>query len=440
MKAKQAVLTIVAVVVAMTATSASALPGVDFFGYFRDGVGFNGKGGGQACFSLPGTDFKSRLGNECDSYLEIGFGSTLWKDDSGVEFFYQFMPAYDRTGNTTRDNVGSTGLATPGGRVFVQQNWGGVKLPQLGGATIWAGQRYYQRHNIDNLDWFWWNPLQGNGAFGIENVNVGIGKFAFALGRLGPLSDDSLAVTGYPSGNESTYVVPDFRLALDIIPEGSLEVGVDLAFAGKGLGPNAAAVSPWFTVIYHQGGLAGGDNTLAFQYGSAAFSTMSSGVSVYRAPTATDPVGCPACGTTDAKQWRILDQFVYHPIPVFSGELALVYQNKDFDANTGASIFTFQVRPAIHLSDYFKIAADVAYQTVMEKNAPSGTKNPYLLKATLAPTLVAGQKDGLWARPEIRVFATYGAWSNLPAGSMANGVFGTADNGISLGAQMEAWW
>src|SRR5512136_184015 len=130
MKAKSAVLMIVGAVVALAAANASAL---DFTGYFRSGVGFDSKGGGQACFGLPGADFKSRLGNECDNYLEVGFGQTLWKDPSGVEFYYQFMPAFGLSTN----GANSTGWGYGTGNLYVQQNWGSVKLPQLGGATIW---------------------------------------------------------------------------------------------------------------------------------------------------------------------------------------------------------------------------------------------------------------------------------------------------------------
>lgn len=420
MKPKFAVLAIVGAAVAMTATSASAL---DFTGYFRSGAGWDTKGGGQACFKLPGADFKSRLGNECDNYLEIGFGQTIWKDSSGVEFYYQFMPAFGLATNAAPGTAWGYGS----GNLYVQQNWGSVKLPQLGGASIWAGWRYFQRRNIDNLDWFWWNPMQRQSAFGIENVNLGFGKLAFTMGRLEP--DPATGAT-------STFIVPDLRLAgLSLWENGSLELGVDLAFYGGGLG-NVPTTSPWFTVILSQAKLIGGDNFLTFQYGQGALYRMGSEGRV-DVPSAATPTN----GTSDSKQWRLLDQLVYHPIPEFSGELAVVYQNIDQDKNVGASFLTIQVRPAYHVNDYFKIAADIAYQTEMVKNAPSGVSNPYLIKATLAPTIVAGQKDGLWARPEIRAFVTYGAWGNLlPGDTVANGVFGTDKNGVSWGAQMEAWW
>ena len=56
--------------VASTATTASAL---DFHGYIRDTLAVNGAGGGQVCFQLPGSEFKARLGNECDHYWGLSF-------------------------------------------------------------------------------------------------------------------------------------------------------------------------------------------------------------------------------------------------------------------------------------------------------------------------------------------------------------------------------
>jgi len=430
MKEKLAVLAIAAVLVAATATSASAL---DFTGYFRSGVGFDSKGGGQACFSLPGTEYKSRLGNECDNYLELSFAQTIYKSDDGVEFRYEFMPAFGLSTNSTEtgwenDPAKITGWGYGTGNLYVQQNWGSVKLPQLGGASIWAGWRYFYRHSIHALDWFWWNPMQRQGAVGIENVNLGFGKLAFTLARM---------EVSPAAGAIATFGVPDLRISdIKLWENGSLEVGVDLAIYGGG--GNVPTTSPWFTVVLNQAKLAGGDNTLAFQYASGAIYKMRSEGGVDTPPTGVGP----KVGSSESKQWRILDEFVYHPIPEFSGALALVYQDEDADKDNGITLFTAQIRPAYHLNEYFKIAADIAYQTAALKHQPSGTKIPYLLKATLAPTIVAGQKGGYGARPEIRFFVTYGAWGNLYPLSkpVAGGVFGTANNGLSWGAQMEAWW
>jgi len=431
-----------AVAMAAVLTATTAYANVDLSGsYFRDGVGYNAsQGGAQAQFQLPNTDFKSRLGNENNTYMEINFHDTMFKDAaSGTQMDFVFMPAMGGcAGNEAGRCVSSTGntLGFASGALYIQQSYGLVKAPTLiGGADIWIGNRYYQRHNIDNYDFFWWNVMQGHGAAGIENVDLGAGKFAFALTRM---SSNAGAIA-------DSYVVPDLRfVTVPFVPGGTIEVGVDLALStGKGI-PSAVAggsahstLSPWLTLLYTQTiGALGGDNFIGFQYGSGAFVQMENGSPLLG-------------GSSDQKQWRIFDQLVYHPVPEFSGELALFYQNKTLSnaANdNGFSIINAQLRPAYHVNNWFKLAFDFWYSTISHLNALSGESSPSLFKATFAPTIVAGQKDGLWARPEFRVFVTYATWSNVAAGTPVGSVGGSDDaypgntSGITAGAQVEAWW
>ena len=53
--------------------------------------------------------------------------------------------------------------------------------------------------------------------------------------------------------------------------------------------------------------------------------------------------------------------------------------------------------------------------------------------------MVSRRPRGFWARPVFRAFATYAKW-NSAMGTVANGVFGTAHNGMSYGVQVENWW
>src|SRR5690606_31212872 len=47
-------------------------------GYMRSGFGYSKGGGGQSCFSPANSDFgKYRLGNECDTYAEMGLSETF---------------------------------------------------------------------------------------------------------------------------------------------------------------------------------------------------------------------------------------------------------------------------------------------------------------------------------------------------------------------------
>jgi maltoporin len=106
-------------------------------------------------------------------------------------------------------------------------------------------------------------------------------------------------------------------------------------------------------------------------------------------------------------------------------------------------------------------SAELQRQSVNPKDSadvtpdPGSTTSPNrtLTKVTLAPTLVAG--NGFWGRPEIRAFVTYAHWNDAAKQRGVTGNFtgfGTCDpntttrpfgcdnDGVTFGAQVEAWW
>ncbi len=54
-------------------------------------------------------------------------------------------------------------------------------LDSLPDATLWAGKRFYQRHDVHLNDFYYWD-ISGPGA-GVENIDVGVGKLSFAVTR-----------------------------------------------------------------------------------------------------------------------------------------------------------------------------------------------------------------------------------------------------------------
>jgi maltoporin len=418
-----------AAVVASMALVAFGASAFEYHGYFRETAAVNSKGGGQVCFQLPGSDFKARLGNECDHYMEVSLS------DKGtfqnIEWKYEFMPNYfqPNTDSAAYDN-----------RVGLAQSWAGLKFNDWGGATLWAGQRYFRRHDVHSLDWFYWNPGQGNAAVGVEDVNTGFGKLAITAFRMdATIAPTPPATAAKGDLTRGVYIVPEVRLYdIPLYKNATLELGVDLALANDqkvagvdALGPDRAGSSPLFTIQHNQSGFLGGSNTLAFQYGSGAFANESGG----------GKGQLLAGGTKDDKQWRIIEHLVFNPVSEFSGALVLVYQDKSTagTTNNGLKIFTAELRPAYHVNDWFKLAADVFYQSIDVKNAAPGTGTPTLTKLTVAPTFALGR--GYYSRPELRFFVTYASWNDAAGvGGIANGAFGTAKSGTTYGAQLETWF
>ena len=437
MRAKLALVAIAAAAIAMTATPAPAL---DFHGYLRTGIGGNGSGGGQVCFGsgtpLTANGYKFRLGNECETYAELQFDQSIYKDKSGVEFVYTGMLAYQTTAAQDYESLKGDSSFND---IALRKTWVGVKgLPGLGGSMIWVGKRYYMRNDIHQIDFFYWDP-SGPGA-GIEDIDLGgFAKFA-------------LAVFQSKNGDAREMWRPDLRVyGIPLWTDSSIEVGLDLFFdssqASASPKPNRTQWSPWVTAQWTLANLLGGQNKLAFQWAQGSAAPMS-------AYPQWD-------NTNDSKQWRVVDHLVYNPVSFLSGAFVFTYADMtrrygSTDADPGpydsAKVWGIGIRPALHLSDYFMLEADVGYQFLDPKAA--GLDSMSLVKFTIAPTLVPapGASGAYFTRPNVRLFLTYASWDkgaqaqnivgqgSCAATGTSTSVFGCDTHGLTFGAQVESWW
>lgn len=431
------------ILAAMAVTMAAPAAAVDFNGYLRTGVGGNSEGGSQACFSLPGMPFKFRLGNECETYAELGFGQTLFRDKAtGLQFRYEGMLAYQTSQNQDFESLrGSYDLIPnpdydpglpigptnqpqilknnlPGNDIANRQNFVIATLPN--GIQIWGGKRYYHRQDIHQIDFYYWDP-SGYG-FGVENVDLPMGKLAVALFKSG-------------DGATQTNWRPDVRVEGINVGFGAIDVGFNGNYiSSKDSVGDAMKFSPGFT-IQHKVSVLGGQNTLAFQYGAGAMAQLDKYVSTGR--------------TSDSNQFRVVENLLFAPTSDISGSLTVVYEDAteiySNDPGNQAAYWNSRqslsagIRPAYRVNDWFKVAGEVAYQTVMGKK---GADDLSLYKVTLAPTITtpAGPGGEFLTRPEIRLFATYAGWNDAAKGQVGGKAFADKSNGLTFGAQVEAWW
>jgi maltoporin len=220
-------------------------------------------------------------------------------------------------------------------------------------------------------------------------------------------------------------------------------------------------VSPEIS-LQHRMSLLGGFNTLALQWGMGTLSSLNA----YPADNAS----------SGAWQWRIVEWLVFEPIPQLSGMFVFTYQdkNKVYEnptpnagnasgvnwAGDSSRSWTLGVRPVWNVMNYFKLQADLGYQSVTPKVAYasggpySNTDTRTMFKAAIAPTFapLPGPGGSFFVRPELRVFMAWATWNDAAqaAGAMGQGscaatntsgsVFGCSTNGFTFGAQVEAWW
>lgn len=255
---------------------------VEMHGYMRAGVGRSSAGGDQVNFGLgidgAGNDF--RLGNEADNYIELLFDVKAY-EKGGTTFKLHFRPTFkefyaerDASANAGGNVDGGNGT-NPNQRIYLREAWGeatGVfgKGEVMRDASVWGGRRFYQRHDVHQVDYFFWNN-SGDG-FGIENINLGWGKFHYAYIQqaFGNVSWDTHPYST-PSG-KLLQTDHDFRLTdMAINPGGNLSLGLQImktANVDNHAGNDAGGYR--FDIMHQQGGILGGDNMVNINYSEGA--------------------------------------------------------------------------------------------------------------------------------------------------------------------------
>ena len=377
----------------------------EFHGYFRLGSGSNegedSSRGSQACFGLEGVP-KYRLGNECDLTAELAYTREFARLSGGTSFVGTVMAgAY----HATSPAISGSTLRTP--QAFVEAK----NIPFLKGATIWGGRRYYNRPDVQVLD-FKYIVMDGTGG-GIDGIPIGPGKFSYGLFR-----ND---VDKPQSANRHSFIYQD----VPVNTNGTLKF--DATFirtdASVANGHNGWALS----VTHKQDKFLGGDNILALQYG------VGPGIKI----GGTDNITLGS----EFTRTRVIEQLIWRVTPIFTGSANFVVQRDKTPVGT-QTWTSFGVRPVYALYEHFKLQLDVGHDRIRPAD---GGPTQQLTKITLAPTLSSG-KD-FTSRPELRTFVTYATWNRAaqlaatPGSSLSeSGVFGGNTHGVSVGIQVEHWF
>ena len=444
-----------AVAAAVMASSAMAAT-VDFHGYVRSGIGAAGSGGDQEAFQAVGAASKYRLGNETETYGELKLGSELF--NNGEQSFY-----FDSNMAFSVDQANDWEGTEPAFREMNIQGKGVLGFAPE--ATLWAGKRFYKRHDVHMSDFYYWN-VSGPGA-GVENMNVGFADFSFAWMK------SSTSFEYYKTANNAknrTDVqkfsldqnILDFRLEnIKTNNNGSLTVGVDYAFgnpstsfdggfAADGFEANGDGKSKvldpinksdmddngyMITLEHTQGEFFGGFNKVVVQYATDAmtahgFGTNGQGVS-----------GMSSDNLDGNKFYRVMDHGVVGLGENVEMQYLASYSKLSFktDGKKDQSWISAGVRPVYFWNDTMSSAVELGYDQVENAFESNGEwKDSKVGKITIAQQWSAGR--GYWARPQIRVFGTYAKWNDDSKGRVGGSAFSNQTNGFTFGVQMEAWW
>jgi maltoporin len=418
---------------------------VDIAGYFRAGYGRDDEGGPQVGFQAPGALAKGRLGNEAENYGELIIGKNF------------YLPGAFSLGQGPRANGGSSEpiarfqvrlsmynpyqnyLVSSATEFGLAEAWGAIgnlsaSQPAM---SVWAGNRYYRRHDIHIDDFFMYNMSGGGG--GVEDIKTPIGKVALAwigIGSQSGFSDipqpDPQNKAGFSKSNFDARLY-DFKLL-----GGNGEFGFDVSHATSGkdqagvTAPNATGVS--FTFIHTAEKWLGENNLNKFyiQYGRGPAKTFTSGFETYttNAGTFIRP------DASDSYRFRVAENMIFETGKHFSVSPVILYQDTDYKQFGGQQHwFSAGVRPQVHFNDYVSLAFEPFVDWTSDK---STNISDYLFKMTFAPQVTLG--NHFMSRPAIRGFVTYAQWGNGFEGQVGGSDYATSTQGLTWGVQMESWW
>ena len=414
-----------AVIMALGSASASA---VDFHGYFRSGVGVSDNGDVQTLSKQK----VGRLGNEADTYSEIQLTQEVY-NKGGKTFTVDSMFAMASNGSNdwegTNTNVNYADEKTTNDATFALRQFNAQAKNLFGGdEVVWVGKKYNQRHDIHITDFYYWN-ISGAGA-GVEAIKAGPGQLSFAWVRNDRNSD------GFTVENPVNINTLDARYAgIPLWSDASLEVGADYAIV------NATDAQEAGSALYKDAkngvlltaeltqGLMGGFNKTVLQYGTEGYSKNFAfqGDGSWYGAEAKD----------GADGYRIINHGAISMGDSWdlSHQVAYGVGNEMWGGNDNWETFSVVVRPVYKWNDTMKTIFEAGYSNDKNNNADGTGSSTDNQKYTIAQAWAAGK--GFWARPELRVFASYlkadGAFRPDSAGV-------SQDDAYNFGVQAEAWW
>lgn len=404
---------------------------LEFHGYLRSGFGLNGEGGKMEAFKAPAAGAKYRLGNESDTYGEIALTHNwLRLDDPTLAPYVRttVMVSYSTGENFSYDSLNNQAQGNDFAlrQAFVEA---GNVIRSVPDIRFWAGQRYYQRHDIHIND-FYYLDMSGYGG-GVEDVPLGnFGKLSLAwLGG---------SVDGYVTDNGNTAKQNiDLRIYDVHALSGKLTFWFDYAntkggevrnvFEADGSTFEVQSSGGWAVGLIHRTEdekLFGGYNEFSIQYGEGA---------AYNFASTLDASGPDL---DDASRFRVTDHFTIQPSPHFAVQALGLYEETKYGGqNSRERWASLGMRPVYFFTDRFSVALETGVDWT--KSDPLGTDG-HLWKITLAPQISRGGK--FFSRPVLRAFITYAKWSDDFRGRVGGTAYESATEGWSYGLQAEAWW
>ncbi len=406
----------------------------DFYGYGRAGLSTTADGGEQACYGNGAAGhFTGRLGDECDTYVEMGLNKTVYEND-GQSYLVDTMISYQTADGAQRndwqsvtqpdqpDSLGNIAL-----RQFNLQASGIFdSIPE---ATLWAGKRFYQRKDVALLDLFYLNN-SGYGI-GLEGISMGAGELSLAW-----MNADHDSSTGKMNANGWRIVEQnklDIRYGGLNVAGGVLDLAgiygmVDLTDVQDNAGEGDD--DGYFLTAELKHELLGGYNKIVLQYGADAL-----GAAAWENASGSQLSAATMYQGDLKDSFRILDFGSINLSDNWELAYSALYQQASAVSsnapNDTAERISVVVSPSYKWSEKTKTTLEIGYDDVQETDEFESID---LQKVVVAQewTVPAGNNS------TIRVYA--GSFFGEQAETRRTGNSEGDDGNIRFGAQVVAAW
>ncbi|MBX3019964.1 MAG: carbohydrate porin [Bdellovibrionaceae bacterium] len=410
--------------------------------YLRSSSGANGVGGAQECINNPGAwGNEFRLGNECATYGEFGFGAWVLKPaqdgDPFFRFFANFAVVYDNRTDWEAPSV-PTGGGLRGGNVWVMRevySEGGY----YAGApfTAWAGKRFYRWGDVHLNDYY---PVAMSGpGGGIGGIKTDYGTWSLAVIQNAQANE----ING--SGDVRTEVGIAAKTSLHLrtegwgTPAGWLSLWGVAATTPPAKDPATGtdyrkSTGGFFAAKLNSTIYEGVNNEFGMAYGEGVMSTMGPGGELVKDCQDTTDASCTVPGAQRLRAWNA----TVWETTKWSGQLAFMYDELDRGTSTGTRFrwLSAGVRPMYWFTDNVSLIFQAGVSHIVDEADGLGSRN--LARFTIAPQLSLAK--GYWSRPVVRAYYSRTAWNQANVGA-ANGTTAQGKTEIdSIGVQTEVWF
>jgi maltoporin len=407
---------------------------LDFYGYFRSGLGVDDDGKAQSAFKAPNAEAKYRLGNEAETYAETGFANkTKLEDTDNVGFNAYILLAYVTPNSNNNTYDATTSLREAYAEAVGTMSWNPSTI-------FWAGQRYHSRYDVHMND-FYYRDMSGFGG-GFSDMMLPDGKTKLGVAWIGG-SIDKLASngTGFTDDNgRFNKNSIDITLSEIPLPGGFLNTMLTVShFEGDSI-TNTTGLHElddnWgasVEMVYETPFKKGGRNRLVGQFGQGSAYNFKAQMIL---PTALDYATTGDVNIDDLRTVRLLDDIAINFSERWTLQAVAIYQNSDLGTaeNNDLTWLSFGLRPAYHFNRFFSIETELGYDYTDKEDAESGD----LIKFTIAPQITPDLD--VFSRPSLRFFLTYASWDDDFRGLVGVPSYPDETSGVSAGVQVETWF